>query len=124
MLHVVTLFSIDANPDAENAFVRSLRVGGDWHTLARRVAPELVAADLLRHRLWPLFLCHDFWTSAEAYRRACQSPAVQLLLLVRRQMAEACFDLGPFSFPALGESQTCSEAMRPHRSSSKEHRQP
>jgi hypothetical protein len=38
MLHVITLFTV---PDHEDAFVRSLRMNGDWQTLARRVAPEL-----------------------------------------------------------------------------------
>jgi hypothetical protein len=104
MLHVVTLFLL--NPDVEGAFVHSLRIGGDWHTLAGRVAPQLVATDLLRHLhdpAEPLYLCLDFWTSAEAYRHAFHSPHIQHLLLARRQMAAGCFELGAFSFPAAKE---------------------
>jgi hypothetical protein len=102
MLHVVTLFAI--NPDAEDDFTRSLRINGDWHTLARRIAPDLVAADLLRHQLSPLFVCIDFWTTPAAYHNACQSPAVQQLLHNRRKRAVDSFELGAFSFPAVRES--------------------
>ena len=103
MLHVVTLFAI--NPDAEDAFTRSLRINGDWHTLARRIAPDLVAADLLRHQLSPLFVCIDFWTTPAAYHLACQSPAFRQLMHDRRNRAVHSFELGAFSFPTLRESR-------------------
>ena len=108
MLHVVTLFSVLA----ENAgtFVRSIRMGGEWHTLARRLAPELVATDLLEHHAssTPHFLCNssrlylalDFWSSLEEHLRACRSAECQSLLLARRQMASASFELGAFTFPS------------------------
>jgi hypothetical protein len=107
MLHVVTLFTI--KPDFEDAFARSLRIGGDWHRLARSIAPNLVTADLLRHQLAPLFVCIDFWTSSEAYHAACNSQAVRYLLLERRRMAASSFELGAFSFPAMRESRFDSE---------------
>ena len=44
MLHVITLFTV---PDSEEEFFRSLRINGDWHAVARRIAPDLVAIDLL-----------------------------------------------------------------------------
>jgi len=98
MLHVISLFTV---PNHEDVFIRAVRMNGDWHTLARRIAPELVASDLLRHQLSPLYICHDFWTTPEAYFRGLHSQAVQNLFLARRQMASACFELGVFSFPAL-----------------------
>ena len=101
MLHVITLFTV---PDHEGAFVRSLCMNGDWQTLARRVAPDLVATDLLRHQLSSLYVCHDFWNTPEAYFRGLHSPIVQSLFLARRQMASACFELGAFQFPALTNS--------------------
>ena len=101
MLHVITLFTVPVN---EDAFVHSISMNGDWHTLARSVAPNLIATDLLRHQLSPLYLCHDLWTTREAYLRGLHSPAVQNLFLMRRQMASACFELGAFQFPALADS--------------------
>lgn len=101
MLHFITLFTV---PDHEDAFVRSLRMNGDWQTLARSLAPDLIATDLLRHQLSPLYVCHDFWTTAEAYFRGLHSPAVQRLFLARRRMASACFELGAFQFPASTKS--------------------
>lgn len=98
MLHVITLFTV---PDNEDAFVHSMGINGDWHTLARRVAPDLIATDVLRHQLSPLYLCHDLWTTREAYSRGLRLPAVQSLFLIRRLMASACFELGAFQFPAL-----------------------
>ena len=57
MLHVITLFTV---PNNEDSFVHSMSINGDWHTLARRIAPELVATDLICHQLSPLYICHDF----------------------------------------------------------------
>ena len=51
MFHFVTLFTVA--PEAEEDFVRGLRMGGTWLEKARRVAPALVAADLLRHQDQP-----------------------------------------------------------------------
>jgi hypothetical protein len=107
VLHVITLFTV---PESEETFVRSLRINGDWHAIARRIAPELVATDLLRHQLSPLYICHDFWTTPEAYFRSLHSSSVQGLLLAPRQMASACFELGAFEFPALTDSAMSSNA--------------
>ena len=100
MLHVITLFTVPKN---EEAFVNSMSMNGDWHTLARSVAPDLIATDLLRHQLSSLYLCHDLWTTHEAYVRGEHLPAVQNLFLMRRAMASACFELGAFQFAALTE---------------------
>ncbi len=75
MLHVITLFTV---PDHEDAFVRSLRMNSDWQTLARLMAPDLIAADLLGHQLSPLYVCHDFWTTPEAHFRGLHSPTVEI----------------------------------------------
>jgi hypothetical protein len=116
MLHVVTLFSVPA----ENAdtFIRSIRIGGAWHTLARRLAPGLIATDLLEHHAFStlflynsshLYLALDFWTSPEAHFRACLSAECQSLLLARRQMASASFELGTFTFPSVMEPHDLAE---------------
>lgn len=108
MFHFVTLFTVNA--EAEEAFVRALRMGGAWLRQARRVAPALVAADLLRHQHRPMFLCHDIWVTPEAYACACSSHAVRQLLDARRQMAADSFEIGAFTFPALGETVGNSDA--------------
>ena len=102
MFHYVTFFTVA--PEAEDAFVRELRMGGSWLANARRVAPDLVAADLLRHQRRPMFLCHDIWTTPEAYAHACGSPAVRELLDLRKQMAADSFEIGAFAFPTLKEA--------------------
>jgi len=74
--------------------------------LARQVAPELVGTDLLRHRqdgAPALFLCLDFWTTNEAFLRACRSPAVQSLFAARRIWADSAFELGAFAFATIPE---------------------
>ena len=98
MLHVITLFTV---PEDEDAFVQAMSANGYLHTLARRIAPDLVATDLLRHKLSSLYLCHDFWATPEAYSRGLHSPNVQSLFFARRQMASSCFELGAFQFPAF-----------------------
>lgn len=108
MFHFVTLFTV--GPEAEEAFVRELRMGGAWLAQARRIAPNLVAADLLRHQGRPMFLCHDIWTTPEAYARACSSPAVRELLHARKQMAADFFEIGAFTFPALKETAATGNA--------------
>jgi hypothetical protein len=80
---------------------------------ARRIAPDLVGIDLLRHQLTPLFPCHDFWTTPDAYYRAVRLPAVQQLLLARRVLAESAFELGSFSFPSLVESSKSLKSFEP-----------
>lgn len=107
MLHVITLFTV---PDGEERFVRSLQINGDWHAVARRIAPELVATDLLRHQISPLYICHDFWTTPEAYFLSLHSSSVHGLLLARRQMASACLELGAFEFPTLTDLAMFSNA--------------
>lgn len=101
MFHYVTFFTVA--PEAEEDFVRALRMGGTWLNQARRVAPELVAADLLRHQRRPMFLCHDIWTTPEAYACAWSSQAVRQLFDARKQMATDSLELGAFMFPALGD---------------------
>jgi hypothetical protein len=108
MFHFVTFFTVA--PEAEEAFVRGLRMGGAWFAQARRVAPALVAADLLRHKRRPLFLCHDIWTTPEAYSCASGSPAVSQLFDARKQMAADYFEIGAFTFPALKETDATSDA--------------
>jgi hypothetical protein len=112
MFHFVTLFTVAA--DAEDDFVRGLRMGGPWLEQARRVAPALVAADLLRHQRRPMFLCHDIWTTPEAYSRACGCQAVRRLLNARKQMAADYFEIGAFAFPALKETASTSNAGLTH----------
>jgi hypothetical protein len=77
---------------------------GAWLRQARRVAPALVAADLLRHQNRPMFLCHDIWVTPEAYASACSSLAVRQLLDARKQMVADSFEIGAFTFPSLGET--------------------
>ena len=108
MFHFVTLFTVA--PEAEDAFARGLRMGGAWLAQARRVAPTLVAADLLRHQHRPMFLCHDIWTTPEAYACACGSPAVSQLFEARKQMAVDYFEIGAFAFPTVKETAGTSEA--------------
>lgn len=105
MLYVVTLYSVSV--EAAHAFETSVRRGGEWQTLARRFAPELIATDVLLRRPdspIPLFLCLDFWSSPEAYLRSCRSPLHQALLAARRQLADSAFELGAFTFLRFPES--------------------
>lgn len=102
MFHFITLFTVAVN--AEDDFVRQLGIGGTWYEQARRVAPALVGADLLRHQRQPMFLCHDIWTTPEAYAHARGNQAVQKLFDTRKQMSAYCFEIGPFAFPALKET--------------------
>ena|ERR1017187_396123 len=103
-VHVATLYQVNA--EAVDAFVREIRVGGDWHRVARRVAPDLIASDLLQHKSSPspVFLCIDFWVSREKYQRVRESPAYERLFNLRHQMAEATIELGAFAFPAPTET--------------------
>ncbi len=81
ILYVVTLFCVH-DPAAEQRLITSLRIGGEWHAMARAIAPQLIATDLLRHQHdapAQFYLCLDFWTSAEAYRSAMRSTATQQL---------------------------------------------
>lgn len=117
MFHFITLFAVA--PEAEDDFVRRLGIHGVWLEQARRAAPALVAADLLRHQSKFLFLSHDIWTTPEAYSFARGSEAVQQLLSARKQMAVASFEIGAFAFPALketiGPSNAClTQAESPH----------
>lgn len=109
MFHYVTFFTV--TPEAEEDFVRALRMGGSWLNQARRVAPALVAADLLRHQHRPVFLCHDIWVTPEAYARACGSEAVRQLLDARKQMAADSFELGAFTFPTIKEAAGPSDSI-------------
>lgn len=102
MLYVVTLYSVAA--EAADSFVASLHRDAGWQTLARRIAPELIATDILRHlpdSNAPLFICFDFWATTEAYLRACRSPLLQALFATRRQLADSAFEIGAFAFPNL-----------------------
>lgn len=64
MFHFITLFAVA--PEAEDDFVRRLGTDGGWLEQARRAAPDLVAADLLRHQSKSLFLSHDIWATPDA----------------------------------------------------------
>lgn len=109
MFHYVTFFTVAL--EAEEAFVRALRMGGTWLRQARRVAPSLVAADLLRHQRRPGFLlCHDIWTTPEAYSRALSSEPVRQLFNARKQMAADYLEIGAFKFPTLNETIGVSNA--------------
>ena len=105
-VHVATLYSVHA--EAADTFVRSIRNDGDWHRVARRVAPDLVASDLLQHQSspTPVFLCIDFWASQEKYLRVRESAAYEPLFRLRDQLAQASIRLGEFAFPARDESDT------------------
>jgi hypothetical protein len=102
-IHAATLYTVHA--EAADAFVRSVRAGGDWHRLARRVSPDLVASDLPLHQSSPspLFLCIDFWVSRERYQRERKSPVYEPLFSMRHQMAAATIELGVFAFTAPAE---------------------
>ena len=102
-IHVATLYSVQ--PEAVDAFVRSIRVGGDWHRVSRRVAPDLVGSELLLHQSSPspVFLCVDFWVSLERYLRARDSEVYEPLFQLRHDMAAATIELGVFAFPAPAE---------------------
>ena len=102
MFHFITLFTVA--PEAEDEFVRRLGTGGPWLEQARRAAPALVAADLLRHQSKSLFLSHDIWATPEDYTRARGSETVQQLLSARKQLAVASFEIGAFAFPARKET--------------------
>jgi hypothetical protein len=108
MFHFITLFAVGA--EAEDDFVRRIGTGGPWLERARRIAPALVAADLLRHQLKSLFLSHDIWTTPEAYSLARGSEAVQQLLSARKQLAVASFEIGAFAFPSIKERTEPSNA--------------
>ncbi len=86
-------------------------MGGAWLGQARHVAPNLVAADLLRHQVRPMFLCHDIWTTPEAYSRACGSQAVRQLLNARKRMTGHYLEIGAFKFPALKETAVTNDAV-------------
>lgn len=107
MLHVLTLFSV--SPEAEDPLVNAIRRGGEWHSLARGLMPDLIATDLLEQQSSAtppflssssiLYICMDIWNSPDAYRRACQLPACQALFCARRRMAKFAFELGAFCSP-------------------------
>jgi len=100
MLHVITLLHIA--PGSEDDLLRSLYV---WQSRVRRVAPGLIATDVLRHAFSPLFHCHDFCQDEASYLQARQSPAIAEFLRERERMGCACLPLGPFAFAKLIESR-------------------
>jgi hypothetical protein len=108
MFHFITLFAVA--PEAEDEFVRRLGAGGPWLERARRAAPALVAADLLRHESKSLFLSHDIWATPDAYTRARDNEVVRQLLSARKELAVASFEIGAFAFPALKEATGSSNA--------------
>ena len=103
-VHVATLYSVQAG--AADAFVRSVRGGGDWHRVARRVAPDLIASDLLQHQSSPspVFLCIDFWASRERFQQVRESPVYEPLFRMRNQMTVAAIELGVFAFAPSAET--------------------
>lgn len=108
MFHYVTFFTV--SPEAEAAFVRRLGTGSPWQAHARRIAPALVGADLMHHQSRPLYLCHDFWITPEAYSEACKSEMVRELLDARKRMVDDSFELGAFPFPAIDGASEISKA--------------
>ncbi len=113
MLHVITLYSVAAK--AAGPFAHSIHRGGEWRTLASRLAPALIATDLLERqpsqapflsRSSTLYICIDFWNSPDAYRRACLQPSCRALFDARRRMARCAFELGAFGFPAATDIET------------------
>jgi hypothetical protein len=101
MLHFATLFCV--RRDAEHEFVCLIR--GEWQTLARLVAPDLIETDLLRQQQdcpASLYLCLDFWKNAEAYRRASHSAEREGTSLC--SLAGSYFLLGEFSFSNCSHS--------------------
>jgi len=103
-IHVATLYSVQ--PEAADAFVRSIRAGGDWQRVARKVAPDLVASDLLQYQSSssPVFLCFDLWISREKYQRVRKSLVYEPLFQLRHDMAAATIKLSVFAFPASAET--------------------
>jgi hypothetical protein len=103
-IHFATLYKVQA--EATDAFVRSIRAGGDWHRVARSVAPDLVSSDLLQHQSSssPVFLCIDFWVSREKYQLVRESAVYQPLFQLRHDMAATTIELGAFEFPLLAET--------------------
>lgn len=102
-IHAAILYSVQS--EAADAFVRSIRVGGDWHRVSRRVAADFVGSELLLHQSSqsPVFLCIYFWVSRERYLRARDSEVYGLLFQLRHDMAAATIELGVFAFPAPAE---------------------
>ena len=103
-VHVATLYSVRA--EAADHFIRSIRPEGDWQRIAGRLAPDLVASDLLQHESspMPVFLCLDFWASREKYLSIRNSEIYEPLFSMRHQLAVATIELGVFVFPVPGES--------------------
>jgi hypothetical protein len=99
MLHVITLLSV--SPEAEGDFLLSIR---NCQSRVRRIAPDLISSDVLRHAFSPLYHCHDFWQNEASYLRARRSPAISALLLERERLGCACLPLGPFSFARFIEA--------------------
>jgi hypothetical protein len=101
-VHVATLYSV--RPEVAENFIYFVRAG-HWHRVARLVAPDLIAYDLLQHQSspTPLFLCIDFWASREKYLRARESGVYHHLLNMRNRLAAATIDLGAFMFPTPAE---------------------
>lgn len=112
MFHFLTFFTV--SEAAEATFVRRLGTRSPWQAQVCRIAPALVGTDLMRHQSRPLYLCHDFWTTQDAYEQASENKAVRQLLKARKRMADDYFELGAFSFPALREeSGTSKVALAP-----------
>jgi hypothetical protein len=107
MLHVLTLYSVA--PEAAGPFVRSIRRGGEWHTLAPRFAPALIASDLLERQpsLAPpflsgdsiLFVCLDFWIPPENYRAPSSSRLVRPCFTPAAGWQTRRSNSAPFAFP-------------------------
>jgi hypothetical protein len=69
-----------ASPSRERFFVDSMRTGGLYTQLARRILPGFMAMDLLRSQQDASeFLCVRFFTSADAYQAAQKSSNAAVL---------------------------------------------
>ena len=69
-----------ASPGRERFFVDSMRTGGLYTQLARRILPGFIAMDLLRSQQESSeFLCIRFFTTLDAYQAAERSSNAAVL---------------------------------------------
>jgi hypothetical protein len=99
MIYSVHLYV--ARPTRESFFIHSMRTGGAYCELARRMVPGFMGVDLLRnHQDACEFLCLTFYTSLEKYLAAQNSSAQAALTRFLAKLTTFSSHLGTFSFPA------------------------
>jgi len=121
MLVLITLYAVSV--EMADAFVRALRCGGEWHTLARQLAPALIGTDALVRQpsSLPPFLrgaaqfiiCLDFWASQDSFERAHRQGVCQALDRSRRGLAQSVLPFGAFSFPSQIRIENPTSAKAP-----------